>query len=122
MSPTNAAAWFEIPVSDLDRAKAFYGSVVGTDLRDEQMGPNKTAIFACSGDPRTAISGHLYEGQPASKGSGATIHLHVDGLEPALERVGAAGGEVVSPIIAIPAGRFAYCLDPDGNSFGLFSA
>ena len=32
----------------------------------------------------------------------------------------ANGGEVVSPIITIPAGRFAYCLDPDGNSFGLF--
>jgi hypothetical protein len=32
----------------------------------------------------------------------------------------ASGGEVVSPIITIPAGRFAYCLDPDGNSFGLF--
>jgi predicted enzyme related to lactoylglutathione lyase len=31
-----------------------------------------------------------------------------------------AGGKVVSDPIAIPAGRFAYCLDPDGNSFGLF--
>jgi predicted enzyme related to lactoylglutathione lyase len=28
---------------------------------------------------------------------------------------------VVSPVIAIPAGRFAYCEDPDGNSFGLFA-
>jgi predicted enzyme related to lactoylglutathione lyase len=30
------------------------------------------------------------------------------------------GGEIVSPIITIPAGRFDYCLDPDGYSFGLF--
>jgi predicted enzyme related to lactoylglutathione lyase len=32
----------------------------------------------------------------------------------------ANGGEVVSPIISIAAGRFAYCLDRDGNSFGLY--
>jgi predicted enzyme related to lactoylglutathione lyase len=34
-----------------------------------------------------------------------------------------AGDEkVVSPIVEIPAGRFAYCLDPDGNSIGLFTS
>lgn len=120
--PANAIAWFEIPVRDLAKGKAFYGKVTGSPLKDEQMGPNMTAIFAYSGPNATAISGHLYEGEPAAKGSGATVHLYADGLEAALGRVGEAGGEVVSPIIAIPAGRFAYCLDPDGNSFGLFSA
>ena len=42
-------------------------------------------------------------------------------VEAALERVKNAGGEVVSDVIWIPAGRFAYCLDPDGNSIGVFS-
>jgi predicted enzyme related to lactoylglutathione lyase len=37
-----------------------------------------------------------------------------------MERVTANGGQVVSPVVQIPSGRFAYCLDPDGNSFGLF--
>ncbi|MFZ1681357.1 MAG: VOC family protein [Rhizobiaceae bacterium] len=122
IAPANAVAWFEIPVSNLASAKAFYGAITGHALKDEQMGPNMTAIFAYSGDPRTAISGHLHEGRPAAGGTGATIHLYVDGLEASLEQVAASGGEVVSPIIAIPAGRFAYCRDPDGNSFGLFSA
>ena len=120
-APANSLAWFEIPVRDLAKGKAFYGAITGHPLRDEQMGPNATAIFAYSGDQATAISGHLYEGEPATAGSGPTIHLYADGLEAALARVGEAGGEVVSPIIAIPAGRFAYCRDPDGNSFGLFS-
>lgn len=120
MTPTNAIVWFEIPVRDLDKGKTFYGKVTGQTLKDEQMGPNPTAIFAYSGNDN--VSGHLYVGEPAAKGSGNTVHLAVDRLEPALERVGEAGGEVVSPIIAIPAGRFAYCRDPDGNSFGLFSA
>jgi hypothetical protein len=38
----------------------------------------------------------------------------------AMARVTKNGGQVVSPAISIPAGTFAYCLDPDGNSFGLF--
>lgn len=120
MTPTNAAVWFEIPVRDLAKGKAFYGNVTGQPMKDEQMGPNMTAIFAYGGGE--GVSGHLYEGEPAAKGAGGTVHLAVDGLEQALSRVGEAGGEVVSPIIAIPAGRFAYCRDPDGNSFGLFSA
>ncbi|MEZ5799658.1 MAG: hypothetical protein R3D29_03170 [Nitratireductor sp.] len=55
-------------------------------------------------------------------GNGPTIHLPVpDLLEESLERLKQAGGSVISPIIEIPAGRFAYCLDPDGTSLGLFS-
>ena len=123
--PKDAVAWFEIPVANLEKAKDFYGKVTGYPLKDEIMGPNKTAIFGYSGHEdmhkSNAVSGHLYEGKPAAKGTGNTIHLEVDNIDEALKRVGPAGGEVVSEIIPIPAGRFAYCFDPDGNSIGLFS-
>lgn len=117
--PTNAVVWFEMPVSNLARAKAFYGSATGFELKDEQMGPNMTSLFAH--EDGKGVGGHLYEGKPAAKGTGGTPSLAIaDRLEQALERVTKASGEVVSPIIEIPAGRFAYCLDPDGNSFSLF--
>lgn len=115
--PAKAAIWFEIPVADLDRARAFYGAVLDSDLKLEESGPNPVAMFAAK-DPMA--SGHLYPGKPALRGTGGTIHLSVADLEEGLGRVKVNGGEVVSPIITIPAGRFAYCLDPDGNSFGLF--
>lgn len=124
--PQNSVVWFEIPVSNLEKAKTFYATVTGYALTDMEMGPNKTAVFGYSGsqdmDASNAVSGHLYEGKPAAKGSGNTIHLAVGNVDEALQRVAPAGGEVVSEIIPIPAGRFAYCLDPDGNSIGLFSA
>jgi uncharacterized protein len=124
--PKDSVVWFEIPVSNLEKAKAFYATVLGYALKDEVMGPNKTAIFGYSGHEdmhaSDAVSGHLYEGKPAAKGTGNTIHLAVANVDEALDRVGPAGGEVVSQIIALPTGRFAYCLDPDGNSIGLFSA
>jgi len=118
--PQNAAVWFEIPVSDFDRAKAFYAAVLGNELKAEDGGPNPMAMFAAA--DANAVSGHIYPGKPAAAGTGITIHLAVTGpIEEAMERVGPNGGQVVSPIVTIPAGRFVYCLDPDGNSFGLFT-
>ena len=119
--PENAMVWFEIPVTDMDRAKAFYTSVLAADFHDDDTGPNPMAVFVIK-DMQTGLSGHLYPGRPASGGSGNTIHLaSPEPLEEALQRVGENGGRVLSPIVKIPPGRFAYCLDPDGNSIGLFT-
>ncbi|HEV7255348.1 MAG TPA: VOC family protein [Mesorhizobium sp.] len=117
--PPNTAVWFEIPVADMARAKSFYAAVVGGALKDEDGGSNPMAAFPAAGD--ASVSGHLYPGKPAPSGTGITIHLAVDDVEKAMARVSAHGGQVVSPVIDIPAGRFSYCLDPDGNSFGVFS-
>ncbi|WP_309082688.1 VOC family protein [Chelativorans sp.] len=117
--PAQAAVWFEIPVTDMNRARTFYGAVLQNELADME-GPNPMARFAARDED--SVAGHIYPGKPAPEGTGITIHLAVAApLEAAMERVTANGGKVVSPIIPIPAGRFVYCLDPDGNSFGLFA-
>ena len=90
-----------------------------TELKDDNTGPNPMAIFPARGE--SGVAGHLYPGKPAASDSGNTIHLAVsDPLEDALDRVRENGGKVLSDMITIPAGRFAYCRDPDGNSVGLF--
>ncbi|TFL18547.1 VOC family protein [Jannaschia formosa] len=117
-APDNAIVWAEIPVRDLDAACAFYGAALSCDLSQQQMGPNMAAVFPAS---ETGVSGHLYEGKPAGDGSGPTVSLCVpDTLEATMDRVRAAGGKVVSPAIQIPAGRFFYATDPDGNSLSFF--
>ncbi len=119
-TPANAAVWFEIPVTDMKRAKAFYEAVLETELKDENGGPNPMAMFPAK--ENKAVAGHLYPGKPAAAGGGNTVHLaSPTPLEAAMDRVTKNGGKVVSPVVSIPAGRFAYCLDPDGNSFGLFT-
>ena len=111
--PQNAAVWFEIPVTDMGRAKAFYDAVLDIELKDDNTGPNPMAIFPASDG---GVAGHIYPGKPSTGGAGNTIHLaSPDPLEDALERVKQNGGEVSSDIITIPPGRFAYCRDPDGN-------
>ena len=67
------------------------------------------------------VSGHLYPSDKPASG-GVTVHLVAPTpLEETLTRVKEAGGRVVSDVLTIPDGRFAYALDPDGNSVGFFT-
>ena len=122
-APVNRmSVWFEIPVTDLDRAQTFYEAVLGISMipMNDPSAPNPMVWFNDPASPVT--SGHLYPGKPSAEGTGNTIHmLALDPLETVMTRVEPAGGKVVSPIIDIPAGRFVYITDPDGNSVGLFN-
>ena len=44
-SHANPVNWFEIPVSDLGRAKTFYEKVLGVEIAETEMGPNKMGWF-----------------------------------------------------------------------------
>jgi len=44
-SHANPVVWFEIPVNDLARAKAFYESVLGVEITEMEMGPKKMGWF-----------------------------------------------------------------------------
>ena len=121
-TPVNSVVWTEIPVRDLDRGMAFYSEVFNYELAKDDTGPNPFAFLPTS-DAKSGIAGHLYPGEPAAPGTGATIHLDVpDTLEATAKRFGNAGGTIVSEPIAIPPGRFQYGQDPDGNSIGLFES
>lgn len=119
--PKHFTVWAEIPVTDMEKGMAFYSKVTGAPLTLDTSGPNPMAIFPVS-DPSSGVAGHLYPGKPpATPGEGPTIHLAASGtLEEVMERVWEAGGTVKSDPIAIPMGRFVYCLDPFGNSIGFF--
>jgi len=118
MTQTAVLVWGEIPVSNLPRATDFYSKVFGFDVRLDESGPAPQAIL---GVGTTGIGAHLFEGKPATRGTGPVLHLAIpDKLEAAIERCKTAGGTVTSPPVTVPPGRFAYALDPDGNRLGLF--
>jgi predicted enzyme related to lactoylglutathione lyase len=118
--PQHFTVWTEIPVTDMDRAMAFYNAVTQADLTLDTSGPNPMAVFKPE-DEQSGVAGHLYPGTPAPAGTGPTVHLSAPGTaEEIMQRVKDAGGKVVSEAIAIPAGRFFYAHDPDGNSVGFF--
>lgn len=121
-TPQHAVVWAEIPVTNLNKAMAFYSAVLQLPMSVDQMGPNPVVMLPAQ-DYATGIAGHLYEGKPASDGQGPTVHLAISGtVEDARDRVFEAGGKSGGDIVTIPFGRFVYCNDPDGNSIGLFEA
>lgn len=115
--------WFEIPTADLARAQRFYGNILGTAFREEQMGPAaRIAVFEA---PETAIKGCLVNGphwQPSASGSIVYLNAGAD-LQNVLDRVPAAGGEVLvgKTLIAPEIGYYAVLKDSEGNSVGLHS-
>lgn len=109
--------WTEIRVPDLDDAARFYGTVLGVELTETVMGPNRSYVLPY---PEGGISMNLLEGQPASPGAGSVVHFTVPDVAAAAARVAEAGGKALSPPIEIPVGRMVYCADPAGNTFGLF--
>src|SRR5262245_39834012 len=82
--------WFEIPVTDMIRAVAFYEGMLGRKLNQSSFGGVAHAMFptgdAGAGYDPNAITGALVQqGKPGE--SGVRIYLNVDGvLDACLER------------------------------------
>lgn len=121
-TPEHATVWSELPVTDLDKAQAYYKALGFGDFTVLTDGPNPIAIFHCK-DPMGNVAGHLYPGKPAPRGTGPTVHLAAPtALDQVAADVTAAGGTVLSEPVQIPGGAFIYTEDPDGNSVAFFKA
>jgi len=118
---THAIAWFEIPVRDIDRAQAFYTSLLGEPLRRETMGNHTLAVFSYG---ESGIGGCLMAGDDVPEPSAAGTLIYLDAgpsLDAVLARVAGAGGRITTPKVQLPGnmGCFAHIADSEGNRVGL---
>ena len=107
-----------IPVSDVDRAKAFYTEQVGfhadhdhqvsDELRFVQLTPPGSA---CS----IAFGSNITDTEPGSMGG---LQLVVDDIEAARAALVERGVEVTE-VQDFPWGRFVHFDDPDGNGWSV---
>ena len=116
--------WFEIPVSDIARARKFYGAVLEMELPEGVgMGENTMAFFPMTDEWEN--SGALTLGPQMKPGTdGCIIYLNGgDDLAGPLGRVESAGGRIVIPKTQISPenGFFALFADTEGNVVGLWS-
>ena len=117
----NAIDWFEIFVTDLDRAKRFYELTLGVELKRDDYARVPGAIFPGAGE---GVSGGLVQDPKRTPGAGGSlVYLNASGkLDACLGRVASAGGEVVMPKTDIgDPGFIAVLRDTEGNLVGLHS-
>jgi uncharacterized protein len=115
----HAINWFELPVTDIDRAKAFYAAILGTALSEIADADGRRFAMFPSED---GVAGAIVqaEGYVPSM-AGALVFLNAgDELEPVLDRVEPAGGRVLLPRMEMGEwGVAAFIVDSEGNKVAL---
>lgn len=118
----DAVNWFELYVTDFDRAKRFYETVLQASLQEFHTEQCRMGMFPY--DNRNGVGGSItkMDGVPSGQG-GTLVYLNVDGdLDGVLKRIPTAGGSVVKPRTSIGEHGFvAVFKDTEGNSVGLHS-
>lgn len=110
--------YFEIPVTDLARAVAFYSQVLDVEMSWELVDGNEMAHFP---EADSGITGSLALGDSYLSGDvGVRVYFGVASIEDVLDRVEAAGGQVAYPKTEVGAyGAVAEFIDTEGNRIGL---
>lgn len=122
-SHANPVCWFEIPVTDLSRAKIFYEATLQVEITETEMGPNKMGWFpmemGISGSAGTLIQGDGFT--PSHDGS--LVYINVDKIDPTLAAIEGAGGKTLMPRVSIgDHGFIAHFEDSEGNRVALHEA
>jgi catechol 2,3-dioxygenase-like lactoylglutathione lyase family enzyme len=107
-----------LPVSDVDRAKAFYADQVGFVVDYDQR-VNENLRFVQLTPPGSACSIAFGEGLvDTPPGSVHGLQIVVDDADGAHAEL-SARGVPVSEVQELAWGRFVYFADPDGNAWAL---
>jgi len=121
---TNALNWFEIPVTDMGRAKHFYQVICSIHIEESNMMSMDMAMFPY--DPGSGkLSGALVKSPyhtPSQEGTLVYLNGNPD-LAPILEKVEGEGGKILMPKTKISddVGYMAMFLDTEGNRVALHS-
>lgn len=112
-----------IPVSDQERALAFYTNQLGFSVAtDQPMGPGKRWIELRIAHSATRVVLFTPEGHEDRIGTFFNGSLACDNVEATYRQLSERGVEFVEPPTAQPWGTFAKFRDPDGNIFVLSSS
>ena len=121
---TNSLNWFEIPATDIHRAKKFYEEIFGIEMIHMSMMGMEMAAFP-SEPGNGKASGCLCQSpfhKPSQDGSIIYLNANPD-MSSILAKVEAAGGKIAMPKTSISPeiGNMAFIIDTEGNRVALHS-
>ncbi len=116
--------WFEIPVTNMERAKTFYEAVFKINIKVDDFGGTLMGWFPYldgkHGAPGSLI---LNEAYIPSDTHGALVYLNTNNIPETLQRVETEGGTIIQPetLISSETGHMALFKDSEGNRVALFA-
>ncbi len=120
----NSINWFEISVADMPRAKTFYETIFQISMNEMEMMGQLMAFFPWENGSGKA-NGALVQGEMyVPSADGVKLYLNADpDLQVVLDRIPAAGGQIIMPKTGIGEGNgfMAFFIDSEGNVMGLHS-
>lgn len=121
----NLVGWFEIPVTDMDRAKKFYEEVFDISIQVQDFGGVLMGWFPFAED-KIGASGSLIkhkESYQPSDSKGVLIYFSSEDVATELEKIAAAGGKILQDKTQISEdiGYMALFIDSEGNRIALHS-
>lgn len=119
---SNALNWFEIPATDINRAKKFYETIFGITMESSEMMGMKMAGFPMDmGNGK--VSGALVQSEshvPSMTGSVIYLNANPD-IQTVIDKIEPAGGKINMPKTQISPeiGFMAIFSDTEGNNVAL---
>jgi len=120
----NMIGWFEIPVTDMERAKAFYEAVFKVEINVVDFGGILMGWFPAGNMRSYGASGSLIKQEtyiPSQEGT--TVYFMSGDVQNELDRIEAAGGKIYQPKTQISEehGYMGVFIDTEGNRVALHS-
>ncbi|WP_422861447.1 VOC family protein [Flagellimonas sp. W118] len=120
----NMVGWFEIPVTDMDRAKTFYDEVFQIEVQVQDFGGTLMGWFPWA-EEKPGANGSLIqqESYKPSVTDGVLIYFASTDVQNELDRVESAGGKILRPKTQISpeVGYMGVFSDSEGNRIALHS-
>lgn len=120
----NSVVHFELAAKDMERAKKFYSEVFGWEMDDMPGMDYAIARTVDVDENRMPVENGAINGgiMPLEQSHVSTvIVLNVEDIDAHMEKIKAAGGEVVAEVAIVgDMGKYARVKDTEGNIIGVW--
>jgi predicted enzyme related to lactoylglutathione lyase len=119
----NPISWFEVPVSDMDRAIKFYNAVMGWDLKVFAGEGITMAWFPAEFDKYGAAGSLALSEHYTPSTQGVLVYFKCEDVNDTLALIHDAGGKVIfeKKLISPDVGYMGAAIDSEGNRIAFHS-
>lgn len=122
MNTVNPVCWFDINVSNLERAKKFYETVFSIKLTDLPIEWGKQSTFPFENNGANSTGALVEKENYVANDNNTVVYFASKDCKTEQDRVEEAGGKIIKSKTSI--GEFGFIsilLDTEGNTIGLHS-